>query len=254
MKWIAYHVSHSAMVYSWRNGVISVDIHVLLFAAAAEAAGRSELQLTFGDDGQAVTVADARDQMLSQVPTLATVLGRCWFAVNDEYTTVDAVLVQGDELAVIPPVSGGILETPEVAIMQAPLTVEAMYEQLVTPEAGAVLIFSGTVREFTRGRQTERLQYEAYDAMALRKMQELVDDCKARFPILRMVIWHRTGTLSLTETSVLIGVCTPHRKAAFAAGEYAIETLKRTVPIWKKEWFVDGGTEWVGPDGPWDPR
>lgn len=240
-----------------------MQLEIRLFAAAAEIAGKDRLQINI-DNNDTVLVANVKAALSDQYPLLSALLERAFFARNGEYATMDTEVFATDELAVIPPVSGGsaqpLAETDEggeqlgdVAIVKSPLSPAAMYEYVLDPTAGAIVIFSGTVREFTRGRQTLYLEYAAYDRMALSKMRELIHECQKKWPQLKMAIWHRVGVLQLTETSVLIGVSTPHRKNAFAAGEYAITTLKRTVPIWKKEYFADGQVEWVGPDGPWNP-
>ena len=122
---------------------------------------------------------------------------------------------------------------------------------MVQQDTGRFL--QGTVREFTKGRQTLCLRYEAYANMAVKKMEEIAAECQKRWPGATVALWHRVGHLDITDISVLIGVSTPHRKDAFAATQYAIDTLKQTVPIWKKEFYADGEIEWQEPDGPWNP-
>lgn len=236
-----------------------MNIHVRLFAAAAEACGKEQIEVTV-ERPSPPSIADVRDAIALSYPMLEEILRRAWFAVNEEYATHDVIIHENDRIAIIPPVSGGMQAPREhntvlhdVLITRDALSVSAMYDHVLRAAAGAVVLFSGTVREFTRGRQTSYLEYEAYEEMALEKMRAVKEACIARFPDAHVALWHRVGRLALTETSVLIGVSTPHRKDAFSAGEFAIDTLKRTVPIWKKEFFSDGQVEWVGPDGLWNP-
>lgn len=125
----------------------------------------------------------------------------------------------------------------------------ALTEAVRSPQAGAVVLFLGTVREFTAGRQTVALDYEAYAAMAVRKMEELVEQARAQWPVVSAGIVHRLGRLELGDVSVAVAVSTPHRHQAFDAGRFLIDQLKIVVPIWKKENWADGGTEWVHPEG-----
>ncbi|MCI0183902.1 MAG: molybdenum cofactor biosynthesis protein MoaE [Acidibacillus sp.] len=232
-----------------------MKIDVKLFAAVAEKAGASSVTVEFQHSSE-VTIREIKKALVEKIPQLHEMLEHCFFARGDDYATPETVVFEGDTIAIIPPVSGGELAAfadATVRIVREPLSSEAMYQAVVRKEAGAVVVFAGTVREFTKGRQTKYLQYEAYDEMAIRQMQQIVNDSEARFKDSKMSIWHRVGDLQLEDISVLIGVSTPHRKDAFRAAEEAITTLKRTVPIWKKEFYADGEVEWVGPDGVWDP-
>jgi len=170
----------------------------------------------------------------------------------------------GDEIAVFPPVSGGAEEAvaqPAAGdqdffeLTTAPLDVGEIARRIVPPRCGATVTLDGYVREFTRGRtRTLYLVYEAYPAMALREMRRLGQQVHAQFDVAHIGIVHRTGRLEIGETSVVITVSAPHRRAAFAACEWAIKELKRTVPIWKKE-FYEGGEVWVeGDSAPKDLR
>lgn len=128
-----------------------------------------------------------------------------------------------------------------------PIDYDALTESVRSPQAGAVVLFLGTVREFTAGRQTVALDYEAYSAMAIRKMEELVEQARAQWPIVHAAIVHRLGRMELGDVSVAVAVSTPHRHQAFDAGRFLIDQLKIVVPIWKKENWADGTTEWVHP-------
>lgn len=233
-----------------------MKIQIQLFASVAEHAGVSNVTVEIAKTSEQITIADVKTALQNQFPRLHELLDRCWFAIGDDYAHLDKSVKSGDVIAVIPPVSGGLAKQSTdsaVRIVRETLSPAEMYQYVARSAAGAIVVFAGTVREFTKGRQTNYLEYEAYDQMALRQMQKIVDDSEARYQGAKMAIWHRVGTLQLEEISVLIGVSTPHRKDAFRAAEEAITTLKRTVPIWKKEFYADGEVEWVGPEGVWDP-
>ena len=159
-------------------------------------------------------------------------------AVNQEYAEGSRPLSEGDEVALLPPVSGG---TPEpVQLVREPIQADAIVNGIKAGSDGAVCVFDGIVRDNTRGRETLHLDYEAYEGMALKQMHALRDDAIARFGVRDVAIVHRLGRLVVGETSVLIAVASAHRGAAFEACRYVIDTLKKTVPIWKREQFVDG--------------
>ena len=166
------------------------------------------------------------------------------FAVNQEYATPDTLLKENDELAVFPPVSGGSHDFFELTT--EPIDVGEVARRVVLPECGATVTLDGYAREWTKGKRTLYLVYEAYDAMALTEMQRLGVEAHQKFDIAHLGIVHRTGRLEIGETSVVIAASAPHRQAAFQACEWAIKELKRTVPIWKKEVFESGEEEWVG--------
>lgn len=132
-----------------------------------------------------------------------------------------------------------------VALQHAPLDVGAADAFLRTPAAGGITLFVGTTRQWTGGEETAELEYECYEAMALKEMQRLAEAARAEWPVERLVILHRLGVVPLAEASVAVGVATPHRDAAFEASRYLIDTLKAQVPIWKREVYADGRTEWV---------
>ena len=164
-------------------------------------------------------------------------------AVNREYALGGHVLAEGDEVAILPPVSGGAptgAAPALVAIVQGRIETEAILEAVKAGGDGAVCLFDGIVRNNTRGRQTLHLDYEAYEDMALTRMQGLRTEAIERFKVREVAVVHRLGRLVVGETSVLIAVASAHRGPAFEACRWVIDTLKKTVPIWKKEQFVDG--------------
>lgn len=169
-------------------------------------------------------------------------------SVNAEYATSSHVLREGDEVGLLPPVSGGAPhagEEPEgagaaVALTRAVIDPMKLIAAAKRGEDGALVIFDGVVRNQTRGRRTLYLDYEAYEQMALKQMKELAEEALARFDVRHVTVVHRLGRLQIGETSVFILVASAHRAAAFDACRWVIDTLKQTVPIWKKETFVDG--------------
>ncbi|HEY1744500.1 MAG TPA: molybdenum cofactor biosynthesis protein MoaE [Granulicella sp.] len=159
-------------------------------------------------------------------------------AVNHEYAGLDQSLCDGDEVALLPPVSGG--SEGLVQLVREPIDAVTIERELKAGVDGAMCVFDGVVRNNTRGRETLHLDYEAYEEMALRQMNELREQAIAKFGVREVAIVHRLGRLLVGETSVLIAVASAHRGAAFDACRWIIDTLKKTVPIWKREQFVDG--------------
>jgi molybdopterin synthase catalytic subunit/molybdopterin converting factor small subunit len=205
---------------------------VKLFAALRERAGTGERALELADGVQASDIWPALG--LGEEP--AGLL----YAVNREYADRDRALEDGDEVALIPPVSGGAL-----VVTDAPLSIEAAVEEVEDESAGAVATFTGTVRRESRGRTVQYLEYEAYTEMAETVMAGLATVLKARYDLHEIAIHHRVGRVEIGEASVVIAVSAPHRSDALAACKDAIDALKETVPLWKKEVY-EGGEEWIG--------
>jgi MoaE-MoaD fusion protein len=158
-------------------------------------------------------------------------------AVNQDYAPSGCLLRDGDEVALLPPVSGG---APRIALVTQAIDAELLLKEIKQGEDGAVVVFDGIVRNNTRGRRTLYLVYEAYQEMALRQMQMLAQEAILTYRVRDISIVHRLGQLAVGETSILIVVASAHRAEAFAACQWLIDTLKKTVPIWKKEFFEDG--------------
>jgi molybdopterin synthase catalytic subunit len=207
-----------------------VRIKVRLFAGLRERAGYGERELDgitrVADVWHALGLGDEPDGLL--------------YAVNREYANADRELADGDEVALIPPVSGGaFLVTGE------PLSLDAVVAEVADERAGAIATFTGTVRNRARGRSVEHLDYEAYAEMAEDVMAQIARELEDRYDVCAVAIHHRTGRVEIGEPSVVIAVSAPHRADALAACKDAIDTLKQTVPVWKKEVY-EGGEEWVG--------
>jgi molybdopterin converting factor subunit 1 len=224
-----------------------LTIRVLFFGAAREVVDKNPLPLTLKTN-ERPTVASAFQQLVERHPELERFGRSLLFAVNQEYATLDTDLKDQDELAIFPPVSGGSDDPRHdfFELTTEPIDVGSVARRVVLPECGATVTLDGFAREWTKGKRTNYLIYEAYDGMAISEMQRLGAEAHKRFDIAHIGIVHRTGRLEIGETSVVISVSAPHRKAAFEACEWAIRELKRTVPIWKKEVYADGET-WVGP-------
>ena len=218
-----------------------VSIRVLFFGAARDVVDANPLDLSLEAPA---TVGSAFQSLVARFSQLERFGRSLLFAVNQEYATRDTLLKENDELAVFPPVSGGSHDFFELTT--EPIDVGMVARRVVLPECGATVTLDGYAREWTRGKRTLYLVYEAYDSMALTEMQRLGVEAHQKFDIAHLGIVHRTGRLEIGETSVVIAASAPHRQAAFQACEWAIKELKRTVPIWKKEVYESGDEEWVG--------
>jgi molybdopterin synthase catalytic subunit len=222
-----------------------MKIGVLFFGVLKDLVGRSTETI---DLPEGAAVPEVLFYYARQVPGFEAMMPSLAISVNREYSGADRLLHEGDEVGLLPPVSGGSAdggkagnEVPgEVRIVREPIDTEAVAGRLKRPEDGAAVIFEGVVRNNTRGRRTLYLDYEAYEAMALTQMESLAQEARARFGVRGVSIVHRLGRLQIGETSVLIVVAAAHRGAAFEASRWLIDTLKKTVPIWKKEYFEDG--------------
>ena len=207
-------------------------VTVRFFAGLREraVASRRELDLPNG-----ATVADVWPALeLGDEPT------GLLYAVNRAYTEPERPLADGDEVALIPPVSGGAFR-----LIKGPVNLTAVVIEVVDEQAGAIATFLGTVRGQSRGREVIALEYEAYEDMAEQVMAEIADEVQERYDLCKVAISHRTGRVEVGGTSVAIAVSAPHRQDALAACADVIEALKSRVPLWKKELYKDG-EEWIG--------
>jgi len=224
-----------------------MQIRVLFFGMLRDLAGRPSDSLSLPENA---TLGDVLDHYEKAIPRLKEFMPSVALSVNQQYAAPDMKLRPGDEVALLPPVSGGSGGGPpdvaesersrHAAIVNGTIDTAALVKGIRHPEDGAIAVFEGIVRNHSRGRHTLYLDYEAYEGMALKQMEELTVRALAEFRIRDVALVHRLGRLEIGETSVLIVVASAHRAAAFDACRWLIDTLKRTVPIWKKEYFDDG--------------
>jgi molybdopterin converting factor subunit 1 len=213
-----------------------MQVRVLFFGILKDIAGRPSDVLGLPEGA---TLADVLRHYEAQAPRLREFRQSLAMSLNREYAAPESCLHDQDEVALLPPVSGGNLGAT-VQIVREKIPVAELTAAIRRPEDGAVSVFEGIVRNHSRNRTTLYLDYEAYEAMALEKMQQLAEEAKTQFAVRGVTLVHRLGHLEVGETSVLVVVAAAHRAAAMEACRWLIDTLKRTVPIWKKEHFEDG--------------
>jgi len=206
-----------------------VSVRVRLFAGLRERAGWSQREI------EAASVAEIWPAL-----ELGAEPAGLLYAVNRKYAPREAPLADGDEVAVIPPVSGGAF-----LLSDEPLSLDRAIGEVRSDAAGAIATFTGTTRKESRGRAVSYLDYEAYEGMAEDVMAEIASELQSRYDLCAVAIHHRVGRVEIGDTSVVIAVSAPHRQDALAACKDAIDTLKQQVPLWKKEVY-EGGEEWIG--------
>ena len=235
-----------------------MQVKLRYFASLRERLGKSQETRNIPDGA---TVGAIWDLLTQERPELRELERSIAFAVAQEYVDKNHTLQNNDELAFIPPVSGGVMQKevnvpdalehkkapPRILskIAEDPINVQALTDFVADPGAGAMSTFVGTTRNTNEGREVVRLEYECYPGMAEKEMVKIVRDALERWPILKIAMMHRLGRVDIGEASVAIAVSSSHRHAAFEACHYAINTLKETVPIWKKELY-EGGQLWIG--------
>ena len=206
-----------------------MTVRVRLFAGLRERAGWAQREIDVSSVAEVWPALDLGDEPNGLL-----------YAVNKEYATRDQALADGDEVALIPPVSGGAF-----LLSDEPLSLERVVDEVRDEEAGAIATFTGTTRIHSRDRTVTHLEYEAYEGMAERVMAEIADGLHARYELSGVAIHHRIGHVGIGETSVVIAVSAAHRQAALAACKDAIDELKERAPLWKKEVY-EGGEQWIG--------
>ncbi len=219
-----------------------MKISVRLFAICRERAGTPQVEVELPEGQNSLEAF--KTAICEQIPALAPLMGIVRIAVNQEFALPQDTLKESDEIALIPPVSGGT-GVVLCGLRTAPLSLTEVEQAVAQPSAGAVVHFLGTVRDHTGDHQVESLEYEAYPEMAEKFLHRVAAEVVERFPKTRVALLHRTGLLKVGEAAVAIAVSSPHRAEAFDGCRQIIERLKEDVPIWKKEKRGDGSI-WVG--------
>ncbi|WP_028544925.1 molybdenum cofactor biosynthesis protein [Paenibacillus taiwanensis] len=240
---------------------------IQLFAGLADLIGNTEV--LFASELPSLTVAQLKEELSILYPQAKHAIQQSFMAVDQRYATDSQSVTEGQELALIPPVSGGDGNAPHTEpdavsmrtedgryeLTYNPIEVEVVAGKISHTDHGASLVFIGTTREHTDGKRTLQLNYEAYIPMALQMLRSLGDEIASRWPGAKTAITHRLGAVHIGESSVVIAVSTPRRADCYEASRYAIERLKQVVPIWKQEIWEDGSA-WIGHQlGPelWNP-
>ena len=223
-----------------------MNIRMRYFASFREITGLNEETLALPGEAD---VAAVRALLLTRYPRLQPIMERSTCAVNHSYMPPNTALHDGDEVVFIPPVGGGMPVSenpmePLISITREPLNRNALIEAISHPSVGGIVVFEGVVRNNARGKQVRYLEYDVYPEMAIQQIRAIVTEAQQRWGVERVAVAHRIGRLEIGEASVIVVVATPHRGEAFEACRYIIDTLKTTVPIWKKE-VATNGEEWV---------
>jgi molybdopterin synthase catalytic subunit len=222
-----------------------VQVKLLFFASLKDIVGSRELDF---DVPSGATVNDLLERLEARYPGLRPYRSIVLTSLNEDYVERSTVVSDGDEVAIFPPVSGGASSEPVIAdrprevyrLTREAIDAREIADMILRPEDGALCIFEGVVRNNSKGKTTRYLEYEAYETMALKTMEEIGEFVRSAWEIGCVAIVHRLGRMEIGETSVAIIITSPHRRASFDACEYAIDRLKKVVPIWKKEFFDDG--------------
>lgn len=225
-----------------------MKIRLLAFATAGDAVGEAELEISLPDGS---SIHDLRQELNHRYPELGDLWPRLAVALDGELVSQEAVLYDGAEVALLPPVSGGSGEaspgpdsTPRVALVDGPIDGAGLQRTVSGPRDGAVVVFVGTVRNHHRGRAVHKITYSAYRSMAVAKLRDITQELSAGRDELKIGIHHRLGEIAVGEASVVIAVAAPHRAAAYEVNRRALERLKAEVPIWKQEHYADGQVAW----------
>lgn len=230
---------------------MEAHVHVRYFAAARELCGTEAETLPL--PAAPVALSALREVLAAAHPRLAPHLPRMRLAVNGDFAGDDDDVRAGDEVVVMPPVAGGAPSdadaAPLVAVRDAPLSVDEVLAAVRHPSAGGVALFLGVVRDHADGAEVARLDYEAYEALAVKEMRRILEGLAAEMPGVRLAATHRVGRLDIGDAAVVVGASAAHRAEAFAACRAAIDRIKDTVPIWKKEWGPGGEAHWVNLEG-----
>lgn len=219
-----------------------MKVQVRLYAGLHDMVGERDITLELADNA---TIEQLRDQLSQEYPVVTPFLSTLVCAVDEEFVPADHPLSDGDAISLIPPVSGGADEEGLFEITSEPIDPQRLTDAVRKDESGAVALFSGVARNHNEGRRVCALEYDAYPALAEKKLREVAEEARARWPLTGIGILHRTGRIAIGETSLLVAVSAAHRREAFEACHYAVDRIKQIVPIWKKEIWEDGEGAWV---------
>jgi molybdopterin synthase catalytic subunit len=219
-----------------------IQVRLLFFAGQRDIVGQAAMSMHLERD---TTLGGLWERLTTEYPQLQKYSGHLLYAVNQEFSTSATVLHDGDEVAFVPPVSGGVPELPEpFAIIDKPLAAAPLESLVQTPADGAVVTFAGVVRDNFDGRATSHLTYESYGPMAVSVLRQIAQEAQATYAIGQVAVHHRVGQLEIGETAVLVVVAAPHRQAALEAVGYIMDRIKQIAPIWKCEHWADGASDW----------
>lgn len=222
---------------------MKVDVH--FYAAARELAGCPSSTFELGS--QSVPQKELRRIVSDRFPSLAALLERMRLAVNGDFVEASEAVHDGDRVDILPPVAGG---SPIVVckVSADEISLDEVRKAVEHPGAGGICIFHGVVRDHADGKQVSRLEYEAHESLALKEMRRVLEGVTGEHPGVRIAAVHRVGTLSIGDVAVCVAASAAHRDDAFSACRKAIDRIKETVPLWKKEWGPDGQAHWVNLD------
>jgi molybdopterin synthase catalytic subunit/molybdopterin converting factor small subunit len=223
---------------------MKVSVHY--YAAARELAGCESSTFEFAP--QSVPQSELRSAVSDRVPSLAALLERMMLAVNGDFVDASQPLHDGDRVDVLPPVAGGS-PIALCRISDKEISLDEVRKAVEHPGAGGICIFHGVVRDHADGKQVSRLDYEAHESLAHKEMKLVLEGVAAEHAGVRIAAVHRVGQLGIGDVAVCVAVSAPHRDDAFTACRKAIDRIKETVPLWKKEWGADGAAHWVNLDG-----
>ena len=218
-----------------------MNINIRLFAGLHDLVGQRELTLELREGA---TVVELQEELGRRYPVVVPFLPTLACAIDDEFVPAEQPLRDGDDISLIPPVSGGS-EADSFLVTTEPLAPDRLVAAVRQDESGAVALFYGVARNNSEGRRVHALEYEAHGSLAEKKLREVGQEVRDRWPVTGVGIFHRTGRLAIGETSLLVAVSAAHRREAFEACHFAVDRIKEIVPIWKKEIWEDGEGEWV---------
>jgi molybdopterin synthase catalytic subunit/molybdopterin converting factor small subunit len=227
--------------------VVTHEVQLHYFAAARDLAGCAEERLSL--PGPSVSVEELRALLARRHARLAPYLARMLLAVNDELHAAPALVHAGDAVSVLPPVAGGSAVAPSFVLRREPLSVDEAIAAVQHPGAGGISVFLGVVRDHAAQGAVARLEYEAHPVLAAREMERVLVALLEEFPGTRVCVQHRLGSLAVGDVAVVVAASAAHRADAFRACRAAIDRIKESVPIWKKEWAPDGSALWVNLEG-----